>query len=150
MSGERGIGLVELLLALAILALLALIALPRLSSYQASRDLRHAARLVAGDLRLTQQYAVTGDENFRLVYSATPVVEYSIVRVSDSAEVRKTQLPETVTVTGSFAATPAEFTATGAPMLAGEFCLTDSISIIKVTVLVATGRVEAAEVTACP
>ena len=67
MSGERGIGLVELLLALAILALLALIALPRLSGYQASRELRHAARLLAGDLRLTQQYAVTGDENFRLV-----------------------------------------------------------------------------------
>lgn len=150
MSGDRGLGVIELVLALVILGLLAVITVPQVSRYQASRDLRHAARLLAGDLRLTQQYAVTQDENFRLVYSATPNSEYSIVRMSDSTVVRLTQLPETITVSGSFAATPVEFAPTGAPALAGEFCLTDGNNIIKVNVLVATGRVEQAEVTSCP
>lgn len=150
MSENRGIGLIELLLALVVLGLLAVITVPQVARYQASRDLRHAGRLLSGDLRLTQQYAVTQDENFGLVYSATPVSEYSIIRLSDGTVVRKTQLPDAVTVSGSFAATPAEFAPTGAPAQAGEFCLTDGNSTLKISVLVATGRVEQAEVTPCP
>lgn len=150
MRTQAGIGVIEIVFVIMLLGVLAVISLPSLVSYQANRDLRHAARQLSGDLRATQQFAITQDEKFALVYTAAPGPAYTIQKSSDSSVVRAADLPPSVTVTGSFAGTPAEFASTGAPAVGGEFCLTNGTLILKVDVQAATGRVQIAEVTTCP
>lgn len=150
MTREAGIGVIEILFVIVLIGVLAVIALPALVSYQASRDLRHAARQLNADLRLTQQFAITQDEKFRLVYTSAPASSYTIQKSADSTVVKSADLPPTITVTGSFVATPAEFAPTSAPIAAGEFCLSDGTATLKVDVQPATGRVQIAEVATCP
>lgn len=150
MRTEQGITIIEVVVAIILLGLLTVLTLPQLQRYAAGRDLRHVARYLSGDIRLTQQYAVTQHENFRLVYAAAPASGYTIRRVSDNAVIKEAELPETVAVTGAFASTPVEFSSTGAPAQAGAFCLGDGSGLLKVDVQPATGRVQISEVTSCP
>ncbi|MBI2247869.1 MAG: hypothetical protein HYU65_08055 [Armatimonadetes bacterium] len=149
MSREDGIGVIEILFVIMVIGLLAVVSLPQLERYQAARDLRHSARQMSGDLRLAQQFAITQDERFRLVYVAAPS-SYTIQRSADSTVMKAADLPPSVTVTGSYAGTPVEFAATGAPSAPGEFCLSDGTQILKVDVQPATGRVQISEVVTCP
>lgn len=150
MRADSGMGAIEIILAIVFLAMLAVISIPQVQRYQASRDLRHAARLIGGDMRLTQQYAVTQNENFRLVYVSSPTSNYTIQKVSDGSVVRSVDLPTTVTVTSTFVSNRVEFSSTGAPAASGAFCLTDGTTTMKVDIQPATGRLQLAEVTSCP
>lgn len=147
---QAGIGLLEILFVIMLLGLMTVVALPQLEGYLSVRDVTHAARLLGGDLRATQQFAITQDERFRLVYTALPSSAYAIQRSSDGSVVRQVDLPATVTVTGSFSTTPIEFTPTGAPVASGEFCLTNGTLIRRIDVRPATGRVSVSEVSTCP
>lgn len=147
---EAGIGLLEILFVIMLLGLMTVVALPQLERYMTARDVTHAARQLGGDVRATQQFAITQDERFRLVYNAGPNPAYTIQKSSDGSVVRQADLPATITVTGSFAATPIEFNPTGAPVASGEFCLTNGTLIRKVDVRPATGRVSVSEVSVCP
>jgi Tfp pilus assembly protein FimT len=146
-DGVRGWGVVEVLVALTVAAVLVVVGLPPLQRYLALRDLEHAARGLGADLRLTQQYAVTQHEAFRL--ASTPS-GYAIIRASDGTVVKQVDIPATVTVTSTFVADTAEFAATGSPASAGSFCLTDGTNARKVEVLPATGSVSVQEVPSCP
>lgn len=145
---DRGLTMIELLAALIFIAFLAVVALPRLEQYEASRNLKQAARQLGGDVRLAQQYAITQDEKFRLVYTASPS-GYTIQKVSDSSVVKQADLPPGITVSGSLAGTPVEYGATGAPTASGQFCLSDGVTILKVDVQPATGRVGISEDSSC-
>ncbi len=147
MRTERGFSILELLLVLAIGAILVVAALPHLQRYLAVRDLEHTARLLGADVRLTQQYAVTQDESYRLEY-ASP--QYSLRRISDGTIVKVVDVPPTITVTTSFPSNRVDFTATGAPVQTGAFCLTDGSAILRVDVQPATGRTQITEVPTCP
>jgi type II secretory pathway pseudopilin PulG len=150
MEHSRGIGVIEILVVIMVLGVMTVVALPQLERYMASRDLVHAARQLGGDLRLTQQYAITQDERFQLVYTTAPSSRYTIRKSSDSTLMKDADLPAGITITGSFASTPAEFTSTGAPSAAGQFCLSDGTLILRVDVQPATGRVQITEVVSCP
>lgn len=142
-----GLGVLEVLLALTLVAVLVAVGLPPLQRYLALRDLEQTARGLAADLRLTQQYAVTQHEAYRLAYAAG---RYTIARVSDGAVSKQVDVPASVTVTSTWAGDAVEFAPTGAPAAAGSFCLTDGSTARQVEVLPATGRVSVQEVPACP
>jgi prepilin-type N-terminal cleavage/methylation domain-containing protein len=146
---EQGISLLEVIVALAIGGLLTLVALPHLQRYMALRDLRQTARLLGADLRLTQQYAVTQNQTFRLQYTAASA-QYTLLRTSDSTALKVVAVPSTVTITTTFPSNWADFASTGAPVQSGTFCLTEGTANLKVDVQPATGRVQIAEVTTCP
>jgi len=147
MRTEQGFGILELLLVLTVGAILVVVALPHLQRYLALRDLEQTARLLGADLRLTQQYAVTQDEPYRLEYAAP---QYTLRRISDGTAAKIVDVPATVTVTTSFPSNRVDFTATGAPVQTGVFCLTDGIATLKIDVLPATGRTQITEVSTCP
>jgi len=141
--------MLELLLALALGAAVVVLVLPSFARFQQVRDLRHAGRQLLSDVRMAQQHAQTLDENIRLVYSTGPPPRYTVQK-ADGSPLKQTDLPATVTVTGSYVATPLEFRPSGAPVAAGEFCLTEGTQILRLEVTAGTGRAQLSEVTACP
>jgi type II secretory pathway pseudopilin PulG len=149
MKTEQGISVLEVMVALAIGAMLALVALPNLQRYMALRDLQQTARFLGADLRLTQQYAVTQGETFRLAYVAASA-QYQLSRLSDGTVVKLVAVPSTVTITSTFPSAQADFSSAGAPAQSGMFCLTEGTATLKVDVLPATGRVQITETTPCP
>lgn len=149
MKTEQGVSVLELVIALAIGGILTLVALPYLQRYMALRDMRQTARLLGADLRLTQQYAVTQNQTFRLQYTVASA-QYTLLRISDGTVVKVVAVPSTVAITTTFPSNWTDFTSTGAPVQTGTFCLTEGTSNMKVDVQPATGRVQIAEVAACP
>ena len=149
MKTEQGVSVLELVVALAIGGVLTLMALPYLQRYMALRDMRQTAQLLGADLRLTQQYAVTQNQTFRLQYTVASA-QYTLVRTSDATVLKVVAVPSTLTITTTFPSNWADFTSTGAPVQSGTFCLTEGTSNMKVDVQPATGRVQIAEVAACP
>ena len=149
MKTEEGVSVLELIIALAIGGVLTLMALPHLQRYMALRDMRQTARLLGADLRLTQQYAVTQNQTFRLQYTAASA-QYTLLRTSDATVLKVVAVPSTVAITTTFPSNWADFASTGAPVQSGTFCLTEGTSNMKVDVQSATGRVHIAEVAACP
>lgn len=149
MKAQRGVGALELLIALAIGGLLAVIALPHLQRYMAIRDLQQTARLLGADLRLTQQYAVTQNQSFRFEYVAGST-QYTLQRLSDGTVLKVVAVPSTVTISSTFPSNRADFAGTGAPVQSGTFCLTEGMAILKVDVQPATGRTQITGVATCP
>jgi prepilin-type N-terminal cleavage/methylation domain-containing protein len=148
-KSERGVSVLELIIALAIGGVLTLMALPYLQRYMALRDMRQTARLLGADLRLTQQYAVTQNQTFRLQYTAASA-QYTLLRTSDGTVVKVVAVPSSVAITTTFSSNLTDFASTGAPVQSGMFCVTEGTSNMKVDVQPATGRVQIAEVATCP
>ena len=98
MKTERGVSVLELIVALAIGGVLTLMALPYLQRYMALRDMRQTARLLGADLRLTQQYAVTQNQTFRLQYTAASA-QYTLLRTSDATVFKVVAVPSSVAIT---------------------------------------------------
>lgn len=65
---QRGVTLVELLVALLIVAILAVIAVPYLGHYLAMRRLEGAAQAIYSDLSSAQKYAIAKQQTVRVVY----------------------------------------------------------------------------------
>ncbi len=149
MKTEQGVSVLEVMVALAIGALLALVALPNLQRYMALRDLRQTARFLGADLRLTQQYAVTQGETFRLAYVAASA-QYQLSRLSDGTVVKLVAVPSTVTIASTFPSARADFSSAGAPAQRGTFWLTEGTATLRVDVQPATGRVQITETPTCP
>jgi len=145
----RGLGMLELLLALALGAAIVVLVLPALTRYQQVRDLRHASRQLLSDVRLAQQQAQTLDENVRLVYSSGPPSRYTLEK-TDGSPLKQTDLPATVVLSGAYTVTPLEFRPSGGPVAAGEFCLTEGTQTFRLEVTAGTGRAQLSEVASCP
>lgn len=149
-ADAAGIGVIEILIAVVLMGVMIVLLLPTLERYQKLRDLRHASRQLLADVRLTQQHAITLDENVRLLYAGGTPGSYTVEKVSDGADLKHVTLPASVSVGGSFVATALQFSATGAPAVPGEFCLTEGTQTFRLDVAAATGRAQLSEVTTCP
>lgn len=147
--GERGFGVLELLIAIAVGAVIVAMVIPAVERYQRVRELRQTSRGLLSNVRLAQQQAVALDENVRLVFAAGPPGRYSIEKL-DGSGLRRVDVPSGVTVSGSYTLTPLEFRSSGAPVASGEFCLTEGTQWFRLDVNAGTGRAQLAEVTACP
>ena len=146
----RGFGVLELLIAIAVGAVIIALVIPALERYQKVRELRQASRQLLSNVRLAQQQAITLDENVRLAYTAGPPSRYSIEKL-DGSGLRHVDLPVAVEVTGSYVVgTPLEFRPSGAPLAAGEFCLTEGTQWFRLDVNAGTGRAQLTEAAACP
>lgn len=145
-----GIGVIEILIAVVLMGVMVVLLLPTLERYQKIRDLRHASRQLLADVRLTQQHAITLDENVRLAYAGGTPGSYTVEKVADGTDLKHVTLPASVAVGGSFASTALQFSATGAPAVPGEFCLTEGTQTLRLDVTAATGRARLSEVTTCP
>src|SRR2546428_3381257 len=128
---DEAFSLIETILVVILMGMLSLIGLSSMSKFSARRNMLQGAGQLAGDLRLTQQFAVTQDQNFRLVYLPSSTSSYTIVKVSDGSVAKDVQIPTTLTVSlppcpptcAAFTGTIAEFVATGAPIQKGTFCV---------------------------
>jgi len=145
----RGLGMLELLFALALGAALVVLVLPALQRYQQVRELRHASRQLLSDVRLAQQQAQALDENVRLVYTSGPPSRFTMQK-TDGTPLKHTDVPVAVTVAGVYVLTPLEFRPSGAPLAGGEYCLTEGTQVVRLDVSGETGRVQLAEVASCP
>jgi prepilin-type N-terminal cleavage/methylation domain-containing protein len=144
LRSEQGMTAIEILIVLVLASILAFVAVGRLTGYRSLLSLQALARSLAGDVRLTQQQAVARDENYRLVATAGNPGYYRIERVSGAVVVKEVELPVDVTLTtDGFVSDTVEFTATGAPLVTGSFCLTNTTGYsVTVKVRPATGRSE--------
>jgi len=149
---DEGFSLIETILVVILMGMLSLIGLSSMSKFSARRNMLQGAGQLAGDLRLTQQFAVTQDQNFRLVYVPSSTSSYTIVKVSDGSVSKDILLPSSLTVTSTFTGNIAEFSPKGAPTQKGTFCVSASgvSTIMKIDVLAGTGRTTTQEVTTCP
>ena len=152
MRADEGFSLIETILVVILMGMLSLIGLSSMSKFSARRDVLQGAGQLAGDLRLTQQFAVTQDQNFRLVYAPTSTSSYTIVKVSDGSVSKDILLPTSLTVTNTFTGNIAEFSPKGAPTQKGTFCVSASgiTTMMKIDVLAGTGRTTTQEVATCP
>jgi type II secretory pathway pseudopilin PulG len=148
-DGVRGVTALELLIVVAVGALLIILVVPALERYQRVRELRQSAQVLLAAVRLAQQQAATLDEEVRLVYTAGPPGRYTVETLG-GAGLHHGELPASIAVSGTFAATPLRFRPSGAPVAAGEFCLTEGTRWYRLDVSAQTGRAVLAEVTACP
>jgi prepilin-type N-terminal cleavage/methylation domain-containing protein len=144
LRSERGMTAIEILIVLILFGILTFVAVGRLTGYRSLLALQALARSLAGDVRLTQQQAVARDENYRLAVTAGTPGYYRIERVADSTAVKQVELPVDVTLTmAGFTSNTVEFAATGAPLVTGSFCLTNTTGYsVTVKVRPATGRSE--------
>ncbi|HXF81154.1 MAG TPA: GspH/FimT family pseudopilin [bacterium] len=148
-EGARGVSALELLIAVAVGAVLVIVVAPALERYQRLRELRQGAQLLLAAVRLAQQQATTLDEEVRLVYAAGPPGRYTVETLG-GAGLHHGELPAAVAVSGTFAATPLRFRPSGAPVAAGEFCLTEGTRWYRLDVSPQTGRAALGEVASCP
>ncbi len=144
LRSERGMTAIEILIVLIVAGILTFVAVGRLTGYRSLLNLQALARSLAGDVRLAQQQAVARDENYRLVVTAGSPGYYRVEKVSGAVVVREVELPVDVAVsTAGFSANTLEFVPTGAPVLTGSFCLTNTTGYsVTVKVRPATGRAE--------
>lgn len=149
MSGRRGFAALELVIAIAVGALIVALAIPALERYQRLRDLRQTGGQFLAAVRLAQQHAATLDEDVRVVYTAGPPGRYTIERL-DGTSLHRGELPPALTVSGSYAAAALQFRPSGAPVVPGEFCLTEGTQWLRLDVSAGTGRARLAEAASCP
>src|SRR2546425_10915680 len=137
---DEGFSLIETILVVILMGMLSLIGLSSMSKFSARRNMHQGAGQLEGDLRLTQQFAVTQDQNFRLVYVPSSTSSYTIVKVSDGSVSKDILLPSSLTVTSTFTGNIAEFSPKGAPTQKGTFCVSASgvSTIMKIDVLAGT------------
>lgn len=148
---EAGFSLAEIAIVIFLVGALLLISLSSLRGYQSSINLKALARGFAGDLRLTQQYAVTNDQDYKLVVITAGTPLYRIQRVSDGALAKEVDLPADVTVTTTFVSNAVSFASTGVPSAAGGISVTDtSGNTLTACVRATTGRVQIVEGGTCP
>src|SRR5207249_10116068 len=80
MRTDEEFSFIEIILAVAIMGILTVISLSSMQKYSSRRDMLQGARQLAGDLRLTQQFALTQGQNLRLVYAASATSSYTILK----------------------------------------------------------------------
>jgi prepilin-type N-terminal cleavage/methylation domain-containing protein len=68
-NSQLGFSLVEMLIALAIVAIVSTIAIPFFGGFLDNRDLKSAARDIAGDIFETKQKAISSGNYFRMVFN---------------------------------------------------------------------------------
>lgn len=127
MKKEKGVSIVELTVVLAIIVLLTVVAIPLFNNYQKTTMLKSEARVLATNLRLAQQLAITEQVVYQ-VKLFTETKSYQIIK-SSTAQVIKTvnldngiRINEITGLTGNLV----QFTTTGGAIESGSIALTNT------------------------
>jgi len=138
---NRGITLIELIIVLAILSIIFSISIPQFNDIIARYELQTTARMVASDLRLAQQMAISKGEYYRILFDLFNRDRYQLL--SGTKMIKQVFLPKGVKLSAtSFNGNTVMFTPLGAPVPAGRIMLTGrNNENLFVIVAVATGRV---------
>jgi type IV fimbrial biogenesis protein FimT len=118
---ERGLTLIEVVVALAIASMLMLVGMPYFGEYNANARLREAGTNVYTDALLAQGEAIKRNRTVRLTSDG------SIVQVLDMSNADNPAVIRTRTLDGGVVATEltVDFRSTGRPALASDGSLTD-------------------------
>lgn len=127
MKNNKGFTIVEILIILGIISLISLISVPLVANYQKTTKLRSEARLMATNLRLAQQLAITEQTiyNFKL-FSSTG--SYQIINSETSEVIKDIDLDNEVIIkqlTG-FTNDTVQYNPTGAVLETGTIALTNT------------------------
>jgi prepilin-type N-terminal cleavage/methylation domain-containing protein len=148
-SSEQGFTIIESILAVVILGLMAMIAIPRLVSTD-QRVASIAYHQITADMRYARSLATANAEDYKVVFykDGNPsYVRYSIVKASDSSEVKAMDISERVTCTipGGGETWEIAFKPLGNadPAKSGNdiITLTVGVYVETISVIAATGRV---------
>lgn len=123
----KGISLVEITVVLAIITLLTIIAVPLFNNYQKSTKLKSEARVLATNLRLAQQLAITEQIIYQLkLFPDTR--NYQIIKSSTSQIVKSVTLESGIRINeiSGLTGNQVQFTTTGGVIETGEIALTNT------------------------
>lgn len=147
-SCKKGAGftIVELMVVISVITLLSLITIPILASYQKTTKLRSEARILATDLRLAQQLAIT-EQNIYNLSVDTVNNKYQIVNQNTSTVVKTFNFSKEVTISAvaTLTGNTVKFNPTGAVLEVGSITLTNTKGQTVTVGIKPSGYVEISE-----
>lgn len=144
MRDERGFGVPELVVALAILALMILVAMPGMLGYQNTSAMQTTARQFVSDLRSAQEMALGQTAQIDVVFSVSggSVTGYTLQR--GSTVLRTVTFSSAVHASSTWPGNDIAFTQTGAvtgPGASPALCIDNKKGLTNtVSITVTTGR----------
>ena len=139
----KGFTAIELLVVLGIIIIISLVSIPLLANYQKTTKLRSEARVLATNLRLTQQLAITEQTIYHLkLFPETNI--YQIINSETSAVTKEVELDSEITIneiTG-FTDNTVQFNATGGTLEIGNIILTNTKNATSTLEIKPSGYVE--------
>src|SRR3989344_9074096 len=117
---KKGFTIVEVLVVIGIIYLMAFVSIPLFNNYQKTTKLKSEARLLATNLRLTQQLAIT-EQNIYTFQLFPLNNNYQIINSASSEVVKDVTLDSEVTIatTTGLTSSAAQFNPTGAAIETG-------------------------------
>jgi Tfp pilus assembly protein FimT len=125
---KNGFTLIELSIILGIIMIISIFSLPLINSYQKTTKLKSEARILATNLRLTQQLAITE----QIIYKLTllpETKEYKIIKSSTDAVIKTVRLDPEISISQITGLTgnSVSYIATGGTLETGTIILTNSL-----------------------
>ncbi len=131
---------------LAIVSLLSLISAPLLTNYQKSSKLQNETRLLATNLRLAQQLAIT-EQNIYFLSLDPTVSIYQIINSKNNSVIKEVQLNSEVVIyeINGFTENKVQFNSTGGVLETGSVSLANSKNKISTLEIRPSGYVKIIE-----
>ena len=143
---KSGFSALELLVVVGIIALISLISIPLLLNYQKTTKLRSEARVLATNLRLTQQLAITEQKIYNLeLFISTN--SYQVINSETSEIIKDVTLDSEVSIyeVNDFTDNTVQYNATGGVLKTGSIVLTNTKNEISTLRIKPSGYVEISE-----
>ena len=140
---KRGFTIIEMGVVLGIITLISLITFPLLLNYQKTTKLKNESRLLATNLRLAQQLAITEQNIYQL--KLFPLSEsYQIINSKTSEIIKEVDLDSEVSIKeiNGFADSTVNFNAIGGVTEIGSIILTNTKNEISTLEVKPSGYVE--------
>ncbi len=124
---NKGFSAIELVTALGIIVLISLISVPLIANYQKTTKLRNEARLLATNLRLAQQLAIT-EQNFYYLKLFPETKKYQVINSKTGQITKEVDLNSEVSIgeINGFTNNTVQFNAIGGVAEIGYIVLTNS------------------------
>jgi prepilin-type N-terminal cleavage/methylation domain-containing protein len=143
---KSGFSAVELLVVVGIIALISLISIPLLLNYQKTTKLRSEARVLATNLRLTQQLAITEQTIYNLeLFLSTD--SYQVINSETSEVIKDVTLDSEVSIyeVNDFTGNTIQYNSTGGVLETGSIVLTNTKNETSTLQIKFSGYVEISE-----
>ena len=142
----KGFSAIELLVAIGIIVMISVITIPLLVNYQKTSKLRSEARVLATNLRLAQQLAIT-EQNIYNVKLYPLSNSYEIINSVTSAVIKEVDLTSEVTFNSinGFTDDTVQYTPTGSAIQSGSIVLINTKGEISTLQIKPSGYVEIIE-----
>ena len=126
---NSGFTLVEMLAVLGIVILITLVSIPSFTGFQRSQKLKNQTGELAADLRLAQQYAISEQVVYNVVFNPSHTINsYQIIKSSTGAVVKTITLDREVRISEitGLANNTVQYVDTGGVVLAGTVYLVNT------------------------